>query len=284
MLRTCQRRLESRACRAEGEMRKIQATDQVANVKKETVKMATVSNRGRPLQRAVHEDSGDRQRAAKRKREMSVPERKKIQINDTNIARNNEGESTATAAVTHTQFVEDNQIIDMSVTADEDGEFPGDEMAESEVSDTPEECLNSQRSSQDSQNATETKDGQNRTNERSRSQTRSRSGSSDQEDFTNEQIKRIDQEMSAKLLELHQLMSAKDMGESVDMINKCTEILKAKQKQGKNVNSNARVQMNKTNDFVNSVNREKDNGNIVNSRSVETIYESAIPKRNSSSS
>ena len=94
-----------------------------------------------------------------------------------------------------------------------------------------------------------------------------------EESSTSEQIKRIDNEMKLRLLELHDLMSQEGFDESIEVVQKCTELLKQKQRSrsgGKNVNANA--------SFQNPKLIERDVPLVRNSKSMETIYDSAVPK------
>ena len=88
--------------------------------------------------------------------------------------------------------------------------------------------------------------------------------------------------MAVKLSELHKLMTDKGMTESVNLIQKCTEV------SGKSIHSNMSFTQN-NNNINNNVNvAEIENSNKGDcdseSKSIETIYESAVPKRSSSSS
>ena len=117
-----------------------------------------------------------------------------------------------------------------------------------------------------------------------------------------QQMRDIDREMKKKLNELHDLMTmGEGLDESVDMIEKCKQALQGRQNKGENVNSNAttgkkqssRCKISKYNTGNNTLgsegpriigNKTKGINQIMTLNSVETLYESAIPKRNSSSS
>ena len=97
--------------------------------------------------------------------------------------------------------------------------------------------------------------------------------------------------MKEKLLELQELMAQEGCEESVEVATKCVEILKRKQRkaiahsekqplnqEGMNKNENA------SNVRKQLANKTKLTRPVQNSKSVETIYESAVPKCSSSSS
>ena len=116
---------------------------------------------------------------------------------------------------------------------------------------------------------------------RSRSQSRSASQTRDsivEEEDNVAQIHRIDLEMKEKLEQLHAMMAEGDLRESADMINKCSALIDKRQdkpnESGINKNCNTTIEKG---------NKKKGNSNN-KSKSVETIYESTVPKRTSSSS
>ena len=94
--------------------------------------------------------------------------------------------------------------------------------------------------------------------------------------------------MKNKLLELQELMAQEGFEESVGVASRCVEILKRKQQkeneeieipQGTNINANA-----SHNRKTAPRNKTGASSMARHTKSVETIYESAVPKRNSSSS
>ena len=180
----------------------------------------------------------------------------------------------------------------MAVTAAENREFPAE--GESELSDFEDEPM-LQSSSEKSHNNSLINESvvedvsmaeinyEQPIADRSRSD---RENSNDRNESPEaEKIRQIDQEMKIKLLELHELMKAEGMDESVEVIERCKELIKRKQTKGKenNLNVNTNVVAGKRGNKASCNNNTTPNV-LMGSGSVETIYESAVPKRNSSSS
>ena len=94
-----------------------------------------------------------------------------------------------------------------------------------------------------------------------------------------DKIKQIDNEMLQKITELHNLMSGGGLNESAAMLNRCADVLLSRS--GMNSNDNCK----RKNECKEVIRRDKSRDkDYLHSKSVETIYENAIPKRGSSSS
>ena len=186
---------------------------------------------------------------------------------------------------TEVQFNDGDQMLDMRVNTAENDEFPG----ESELSDNEVEIEEvNQRGSKQNEDSNERSYVEEEPGVSHDCRNRSRSRSRSVENSLQDQISKIDHEMSVKLAELHKLMEQEGMDESVEMVSKCASLLKKKQTkcdwEGKELN-----ELNQNRNAYNlprakTRTENNDKNSMMTSKSMETIYQCAVPRRTSSSS
>ena len=227
---------------------------------------------------------------------------------------NNTRKSNDEVALVETQFSENNQRVQMSVTITNDqiNVNEVDQLMESELSDDDvvelrppanesfnemsEEAIDHNEFDENaSQRSQDNSQGRYDSYETTHSSAKARRRDSNllaeaplpctSAESDAEKIRKIDIEMTNKLKELHDLMSEEGMDESVEMVEKCAAILKSKQRRSRS--EDAGTGENRNLNASNLLHQSKRGVTLpppVTSNSEETIYESAVPKRNSSSS
>ena len=94
-------------------------------------------------------------------------------------------------------------------------------------------------------------------------------------------------EMKNKLQQLHRLMTREGLGESAEVVEKLLEANEKDRRRGEQISEEPGMNRNENAIVNNSKPLNKQRGDLRHlkqSQSVETIYESAVPQRNSSSS
>ena len=208
------------------------------------------------------------------------------------------------------RFVEDDQLIEMTVDKDEDAIFPSHDES-MEISDSDSEViLNNQGSNLDNQNdESEEEEGllppsddeidQTVGNDQINKEQNGCHGNGKQNS-----LKQIDVEIKQKIKELHQLMEVGGLQESAKMLldlpvmnitkgngkGKKNELPRAQGQSNIVDTSTNQLKQNENMEIVTETNKN-DNANIANrdkpvpiSKSMETIYDIAVPRHESSSS
>ena len=194
--------------------------------------------------------------------------------NGNHPSRSNMNIGAESGQIVQVSFKEGNQVTEMSVSAEENGEFPGPGYGtESDASDVEFENDHLSENS-------EAQTGQMQcNNESSADRARSRPrGLQSKMGSVATQIMEINDEISQKLSELHAMMQMEGMEQLVQIVEKCAAILKRKQGHSNDEGELVNVNTNAT-----SANKEG-GSNVRCSVSAKTIYESAVPKCNSFSS
>ena len=157
---------------------------------------------------------------------------------------------------------EEDSVVQLNAEDSEDGEI---EFRESKVANGSEEILEGSKDAEGSSaERSKVKQGVDRNDDRIAATSVGR----------RRQLQEIDREMKEKIQELHQLMSQGGLRESAELLEKCLP------KEGMLLNLNDNASMNKGQKDKVEFEDEVEIGSMA--RSAETIYDSAVPKRNSS--